>query len=87
LSVTAHEELQEGETPLEALAISEKFLGLLHLQIALIFLNKFEPKNLHKLRCRGDINEDLEEDVTLLGGRLQVKQTIGTTKDYLTLAL
>ena len=72
-STTAREELQEGETPLEALAISKKFPSLLHSQIALIFLNKFKLKNLHKLRCRGDINKDLEEDITLLGGRLQVK--------------
>jgi hypothetical protein len=86
-SITAHEELQEGETPLEALAISEKFPGLPHSQIALIFLNKFEPKNLHKLRRGGDINDDLEEDVTLSGGRLRVKRTTGTAKDYPTSAL
>ena len=72
-----------GEIPREALLVSNQFPGLPQGEIAKIFLNKFRPENLYKLRhLQGREDKDSDENIVIKNGRMKLEKATGTYRDF-----
>jgi hypothetical protein len=73
---------EEGEIPPEAKEAALLFPAISQKDIAAIFENKFDPRNLYKLYRKVSLTVVEEEEISVSGGKIRTKKRTGTTKDY-----
>jgi hypothetical protein len=65
---------EEGEIPPEAKDAALLFPAISQKDIAAIFENKFDPRNLYKLYRKVSLTVVEEEEISVLGGRIRTKK-------------
>jgi hypothetical protein len=74
-----------GEIPSEVQALNVRYAGLPQDEIVKIFVNKFKPINLYRLRHMRGLQYDKLNDMDRIGiedGMLKLRKTSGTYKDF-----